>query len=108
MPIPRPVIFLIFSVVSALQAANPPKSTVMAPGIRAEIDATQWPEGSWAIITDGSETSAKHLAPKQITAHAGVWDTLKHLLPVAGLIGAGFVLTAFLVSGKRKNRQTHA
>lgn len=78
---------------------------------QAERQSAEWPEGSWAIVTDSPASfSPMQPIPKKPKPHDGIWDTLKRLPltatigPLIGLIGVGFVL-AFFLSSKRKNRQ---
>jgi hypothetical protein len=89
-------------------APPPPRSFPVKPQEAEDKVSTQWPEGSWAVITDGPPAS-----PKPATHRDGIWDTLKHLpltatiAPLIGLIGAALLLVFFL-SGRRKNRQMPA
>jgi hypothetical protein len=92
-------------------APPPPRSFPVKPQEAEDKVSTQWPEGSWAVITDGPP--APPASPKPATHRDGIWDRLKHLpltatiAPLIGLIGAALLLVFFL-SGRRKNRQMPA
>ena len=78
----------------------------------ANRGVAQWPEGSWAVITDGVQNLTKgRTLSKSSKPPGGIWQSIRNLpltatvAPLIGLIGLGCILPFLLSYLRRRNGQ---